>query len=223
MPVMMSVYRRQEVPLQMTMTDCLAAASTEDDTHLVSLAVKSQKPTLVGLDNQSSIIKLVEEGDESLTFDGLYDSCLTLVDLKLMRAAGVNTPEDIPKLAHRVTVEIVITGAVRITVALFADNQGDTKRRFRELYLFDPEFREAVYDAVIDQRTERLRGESDIAFRIVESTSHTYEPIDPPLDPEGPPWRILEAISKAPVPAWYRGFAGIIAGIEEEHTHVTSF
>lgn len=192
MPVMMSVYRqRQEVPLQMTMTDCLAAAATEDDTHLVSLAVKTQKPTLIGLDNQSSIIKLVEEGDESLTFEALYDTCLTLVDLKLMRAAGVKTPEEIPRQAHRLTVEIVMTGAVQINLALFADNQGDCRRRFRELYLHDPDFRNAVYDAVIDQADQNLRGESDIAYRIVDSTSHHYEPIDPPLDPEGPAWAIL--------------------------------
>ena len=90
MAFMMSVYRqRQATPLQMAMTDCLGAAVTEEDTALIGLSVRSKKPALIGLDNLASIIKPVEEGDERLTFEALYDTCLTRVDLQKMKQAGV--------------------------------------------------------------------------------------------------------------------------------------
>jgi hypothetical protein len=190
MAIMMSVYRqRQPAPLKMTMAECLEAAVTEDDTDLVSHAVKSNKPALIGLDNQSSIIKLVAEGDESLTFEALYDTCLTVVDLKRMREAGVATPEAVPKQTYRTRVEIELGGMIHIDVALFADSTGDVRTQFRVLWDRDPMFREAFFDVITDAMDAELRGGGELKYRILDSS---LEPIDPPMKPGGPAWRFLD-------------------------------
>jgi hypothetical protein len=190
---MMTVYRPGQSPLTMSMADCLAAAVTEDDTNLIALASRLKRPALVGLDNQSSIINPVTETPERTSFEALYDTALTVVDLINMRQAKVDKPEDVPPQAHRLDIDVAIDGTCRLAIALLADNIGDVRPRFRKLLDTDVMFREALCDAVAEVIVDKMHGEEGMHIRVRES-SQNDDSIDPPLvaGAPGPTWRILE-------------------------------
>jgi hypothetical protein len=187
---MMTIYRAGAEPLIVRMADCLAGAVTETDTDLVNLCLRTKRPTLIGLDNQSTIIKPVEEGDDALSFEALYDNCLTLVDLQKMHRAGVNKPEDVPPDLYRAEVAVAIDGTCYLAVGLYAANIGDVRPRFRELWLHDVLFRETLYDKVIEAVERNLRAHGQLQYAIPESNQ--IDPAELPRTPGGPTWTFLE-------------------------------
>jgi hypothetical protein len=60
--MMMSVFQQDRDRYELDHLNCIAAASTPDDADLVVLAVDTQHAVLVGLDNQSAVIKPVVGG-----------------------------------------------------------------------------------------------------------------------------------------------------------------
>jgi hypothetical protein len=189
----MTVYRQHQPSFEMTMADCLGAAVTEEDTDLIALSARTKRPALVGLDNQSSIIKPVGETTEQTSFEDLYDTCLTLVDLQHMREAKVANPEDVPLRAYRLDTVFAVDGSCHIPIALFAGNFGEVRARLRFLLSHDVMFREALYDALIQGIDAKMRTMEEIAFRVLESNLEDRS-IDPPLiQGTGPAWRILES------------------------------
>jgi hypothetical protein len=188
----LTVYRQQEPPFSMTMANCLAAAATQEDTDLIALSMRTKRPALVGLDSRSSIILPGGELDGRITFEDLYDTCLTLVDLQHMREANVSNPEDVPLRAYRLEVLFAIDGTCQIPIALLASSIGDARPRLRTLIAKDVMFREALFDAVIQAIDRNFRAEEDIVFRVRESSMDDRSIIPPLLPGAGPEWRILE-------------------------------
>src|SRR5271166_3816952 len=74
----MSVFRQQAEMVQFEHTACIGAATTEADVDLILLSLNIEKPALVGLDGQSSIVKPYVAGDETLSFEALYDDSLMI-------------------------------------------------------------------------------------------------------------------------------------------------
>ena len=75
----LSVFRQQKPRFELNLDVAMQAATTEQDLDvLMKLGIPNEKPVLIGLDNQPSIVKPYAEGDETQTFEALYDIALTV-------------------------------------------------------------------------------------------------------------------------------------------------
>jgi hypothetical protein len=188
---MMSVYQRAQPVRQVDHLDCIGASGTREDTHLLRLALRENHPVLIGLDGQHSIAKPVEEGDESLTFETLFDTCYTIADLQRMQQAGVDTPKDIPPQTYRVELGVPISFIAAIDLAISSKNMGETRPTLRKLINEDLILREELVSQLLTTMTHWLvenMGGMDVVIR-----STTLTDLDPPLDIEGGhTWRILQ-------------------------------
>jgi hypothetical protein len=86
--MMMSVFQQDRARYELDHLNCIAAASTPENADPVVLAVDTRHSVLVGLDNQSVVIKPVEDGDDRLSYLALYDTCYTLADLQRMKRSA---------------------------------------------------------------------------------------------------------------------------------------
>jgi hypothetical protein len=106
-----------------------------------------------------------------------------------MQQAGVDEPAKIPLDVYTLTTAFDIAVACRITIALAASSGGDALTRLRELLDTDIMFRETVNEEILKIVAGYLVHSSDFDVRI---GSTQVGDIEPPLDPNGPQWRILD-------------------------------
>jgi len=163
----MSVFRQQAEMVQFEHTACIGAATTEADVDLILLSLNIEKPALVGLDGQSSIVKPYVAGDETLSFEALYDDAITSSDLAKMKERRVSSPADMPLEKFRVDLAVTIEGLVDVSLMIAAANNGDVRARLRKLNEHDELFREALYEAAM---REFRRSNGEVIYHIRETT-----------------------------------------------------
>jgi hypothetical protein len=186
---MMSVFQARQPVKQYAEPDCFAACGSTQDVQLIKLSIKTGHPVLIGLDGQNSICKPSADGDEAQSFEALYDTCYTTSHLVRMQQAGVDDPAKIPLDVYTFQTEFEIAVACRITIALAASSSGNALTRFRDLLDTDIKFREAVNEEILKIVAGYLVDSSDFDVRV---RSSQVGDIEPPLDPNGPQWRILD-------------------------------
>ena len=142
----MSVYRQRTPRTEMEHGNCMRGSKTMEDIDLVELALATEKPVLMGLEGKSTIIKLFQEGDDALSFEALYDTCLTLTDLRNMKRAGVDKPEDVPEGKYRLEMIFRLEAELDMRIVLTAGDHGNVRKRFADLMRDDPEFRDQLFD-----------------------------------------------------------------------------
>lgn len=189
----LSVYQAQRPLRHYAEADCFAACGNKQDIALLKLSIRTGHPVLIGLDGENTIVKPAGEGDEATSFEALYDTCHTVRDLDRMKAAGVDDPTLVPLETYRLDVRTDIVLPIGFPMAITARNSGDCRARLRELLEKDPMFREAISQRILEIISLWLRHDPDSPDLYVrEATAHGYEPLDPPLTPEGPQWRLLD-------------------------------
>src|SRR5436853_4600605 len=105
----LSVFRQQKPMFQIELPVAIQAATTEQDLDvLMKLGLRTDKPVLIGLDAQPSIVKKYVEGDETLSFEALYDTALTVNDLQKMERARVQSPEAMPRETCHIDLQVGI-------------------------------------------------------------------------------------------------------------------
>jgi hypothetical protein len=85
-------YRRREAVRQLADVAALAAAS-RDDVKLLGAALKSNRAALITLDGQPPIVKAMADGDDRLSYEALFDQCLTHDDTARLERAQVSSAE----------------------------------------------------------------------------------------------------------------------------------
>lgn len=160
----MSVYRQRAPVVQMDHGACIEGATTDEDVQLIEMALTTEKPVLIGLDGQNTILKTAVEGDEVHSFEGFYDTCITLGDLRKARSRGVKTPAEIPHEKYDCQILAIIHHAeLDLNVRLTAASGGDLRKVLRDLLNNDAEFR----DQMSDQIAKALRRQdADLIIRL---------------------------------------------------------
>jgi len=189
----MSVYRARAAPEQRTDEDCFAAATTKNDVQLIKLSIKTGHPVLIGLDGHNTIVKPVAEGDQAQSYEALYDTCYRTTDLERMQRAGVEHPSKVPLEVYRIEAHFELNALrMRLFIAVKGESNGDAVHRLRVLMETDIMLRASVHEEILRVIAVYLDN-SEIPMRVASSTSERHSrPVDPPLDPSGPPWRILD-------------------------------
>jgi len=119
---------------------CIRGAIDDDSVGMVTFAAFHGKPALVGLEGAEVILKPQEAGDEGLSFESLYDVCLTRHDYHKMKEAGVNRLEDVPPALYELKLIVRIEIEPRFFVRFPAKTEADARSRLKELINDDKDF-----------------------------------------------------------------------------------
>lgn len=177
--MMLSLYRQREKMQSLTNGACIAAAASEDDVRLIMTAVNTGRPAMAGIDGKPTIVKLQQEGDEALSFEALQDTCLTLTEIRKMREANVENPDEVPPDTYLVHVRCLLEGVIEFPLLMTATSHGNVYTRIRHLFANDPIFRESWLDQVL----RLARRDCDVPFHVEEL--HIQ---DQKLRADGPGW-----------------------------------
>lgn len=164
----LSVFRQQKPMIKIELPVAIQAATTEQDLDvLMKLGMRTDKPVLIGLDAQPSIVKKYVEGDETLSFEALYDTALTVNDLQKMERAGVPSPDAIPREMFHIDLQVGIDCVIDLRLLVAAAEHGEVRRQLRDLHNTDPMFREALHEAIV---AGLRRQDVDLVFSTHEIT-----------------------------------------------------
>ena len=164
----LSVFRSRKPMFQLDLATAMQAVTTEQDLDvLMKLGIPNEKPVLIGLDNEPSIVKPYAEGDENQTFEALYDIALTVSDLNKMQRAGAETPDAIPPELFLVDLQVGIDCVIDLRLQVATANRGGVRKRVGDLFNTDPMFREALFEQIV---TGMWRQEVEIALTVREAT-----------------------------------------------------
>ena len=184
----LSVFRSRKPMFQMDLATAIQAVTTEQDLDvLMKLGIPNEKPVLIGLDNEPSVVKPYAEGDENQTFEALYDIALTVSDLQKMQRAGAETPDAIPPERFLVDLQVGIDYVIELSLQVVATNRGSVRKQVEELFNTDPMFRELLFEQIV---TGMRCQEGEIALSVREATqTHEFhkegERVWEFLDPSG--------------------------------------
>ena len=92
--MLMSVYRQGWTRSQLDHLACMEMAASAIDLDLITFSFLNSKPTIVGLEGATAVIKPLEPGDEAHTFDSLYDIAVSQHDFERLKRHKVQSPDE---------------------------------------------------------------------------------------------------------------------------------
>jgi hypothetical protein len=123
--MMMSVFRQGRPRSQLDHLACLDIAASPIDLELITFAFMNAKATLVGMDGAEAIIKPLDAGDEAMSFEALYDSCITIRDLETMARHKVTSPDALKSLLYQADLVFQVDFHPRVRLNLRAKDERD--------------------------------------------------------------------------------------------------
>ena len=129
----MSVFRQGDPPAVMDHLACVENAVDDDAVQMIMASIINNLTVLVGQRNGEAIIKPWIEGDQKLSFEGLYDQCISLMEFRRMRELKVKSTADFPPHLYEVRVALDPQVLPQITMRLKAHNDMDANRKFKRL------------------------------------------------------------------------------------------
>jgi hypothetical protein len=179
---MMTVLRQAQAPQSLEHRDLAKLAIDNEAVSMILFARELGKPTLVGLAGGQAIVKPQEAGDEGYSFEGLFDTAITIKEYRAMTEHGVTSVEEIPLSAYEVVIAVQTEEAPHLKVRLKAKSDVDVLSRLKRLVNENTEFREELVSRLVRQMLESpgvtmLYGS---AYRSADVT-----------DPEAPEWGFL--------------------------------
>ena len=179
--MMMSVFYQGRTLTQLDHLACIEIATNNDDIEMITFAFLHDKPTLVGLDGKEAIIKPQQAGDEAMSFESLYDDCVSLRDFRTMQRHGVTSRDALLPLLYEVDLVAEINFRPRVKIRIRAKDEIALRARFREL------LNEETFRAVLTQELASQIFTSD----EVELASAGALKIADPAPPGATEWEII--------------------------------
>ena len=176
--MMLSLYRRRE-PVRRVDDVAVIAAASRDDVKLLGTALRSNRAALITLDGKPTIAKAEAAGDDRLSFEGLYDECLTQHDLERMQRAKVSSPDELPASACAVRIQVLLDDVVDVPLLIAVKTRDEVYGRIKQLFADDAMFRAAFYEVLLRVLYEH----AELSWRLTEFQFAEGEPM-----PQGEPW-----------------------------------
>ena len=149
---------------------------------MITFAVLHGKPVLVGVDGAQSVVKPLENGDEGLSFESLFDDAISGDDYRKMERAGVISREAIPPAIYEALIRVKVGVSPQVRVRIQARNDAEMRRGLRGLFE-----NEAFLGELITILARQLCESTDIA--AVTSGGIRVEDVAPADAPE---WEIIK-------------------------------
>jgi hypothetical protein len=176
--MMMSVFRQGRPRSQLDHLACMDIAASTLDLELITFAFMNAKATLVGMDGAEAIIKTLDAGDEAMSFEALYDSCITIRDLETMQRHKVTSPDALKSLLYQADLVFQVDFYPRVRLNLRAKDEQDFRDRLTVL---------------LDNDAFKLRLTEELANQIFTSEEVSLKSAGPlkigdPAPDDAPEW-----------------------------------
>jgi hypothetical protein len=191
--MLMSVFRREHRPGRLDHLTLISGASGPEEVAMITFALTMNQPVLASHEGAPAIIKPFAAGDELLSYDALYDTCITAKQYQRMRQAKVKKVEDLPlhlyEVELKLDIELINPGA---TVQLLAASDVDGRERLRRL-VFDQEFRLRLAVHVVLQLMRLISDEDGVDDKLDVLVGGLLK-IDEVPPPDTPEWQIMKEL-----------------------------
>lgn len=188
----MSVFRREHRPGRIDHLTLISGATGAEEIAMITYALTANQPVLASLEGAPAIIKPFEPGDELLSYDALYDTCVTANQYRRMRKAKVNTVEALPlhlyEVELKLDIELIRPG---VTVHMRAASDLDARERLKALARSN-EFRVELAVKVMLQLIHLIS--DDIDTDSLDVLVGGFLKIDEVPPPDTPDWQIIPPI-----------------------------
>jgi hypothetical protein len=174
--MMLSVFRQGGRTQQLDHLAVIDLAVDDEAAQMVLFSRLRGKPTLVGLSDGQAIIKPLETGDDTLSFEGLFDTCVSIREYRRLIQHRKSDPADLPPFIYEIDIVADVGFSPTVRLRLKAKDDQDVKARLEALFNLlneDSEgFREAITDEIAAQlfRSDQLRLTTPGAFRTDEAS-----------------------------------------------------
>jgi hypothetical protein len=179
--MMMSVYTQGEVTRQLEHLICIRAAVDAESVAMITFAVMHGKPVLVGIDGAQSVVKPLENGDDGLSFESLFDDAISGDDYRKMEKAKVTAREDIPPAIYQALIHFQVNATPKVRVRVKARNETAARSVLRGLFE-DETFLAQVTTATAKQLSE---------FTDIEAVTSGGLRIEDVAPADAPNWEIV--------------------------------
>jgi hypothetical protein len=181
--VMMTVYHQAQPPQQIDHLVLMRNAVDNEAVAMILFVRQHGKPTLVGLESGQAIVKPQEAGDDGLSFEGLYDTAISIREYRAMMQHKVTSVADLPPSIFEMLVGLETPTIPKVKLRLKAKDEHDIRKRLPALINESREFRMALLQALMTRMVEQC----DVSFvhtgalRTDEATADTpdWEIVDP--------------------------------------------
>jgi hypothetical protein len=187
----MSVFRREHKPGRVDHLNLISAASGSEEITMITFSLTMNQVVLASVEGAPAIIKPFAAGDELLSYDALYDTCITAKQYQRMRKAKVKKVEDLPLKLYEVELKLdiafVTPGAVvRLRAASDTDGRERLSRIVKEMD-FRMELLSHVTMQLVNSIAADVTNDGDPVTVLVGGLFGTDE--SPPADT--PDWQIM--------------------------------
>jgi hypothetical protein len=143
----MSVFRQGRERAEMDHLACIERAVNNETIHMILHAHLQNQAVLVGLECGEAIIKPFAEGDDRLSFEDLYDTCVSLREFRRMRALKVTSRSEFPPHLYELSVAIEPTVAPIARLRMKARSDLEVRAKLLGLVHSNPDFRQRLVSA----------------------------------------------------------------------------
>ena len=144
--MMMSVYRQGRTRSQLDHLACLDMAASAIDLDLITFAFMNSKPTIVGLEGGTAVIKPLEPGDEALSFEGLYDTAVSGHDFERLKRHKVQFPGELKPRLYETRLVLDVGFHPQVRVRITAKNEQAARTKLRALMQPDQAFNQRLIE-----------------------------------------------------------------------------
>jgi hypothetical protein len=149
--MMMSLLRQRAATRQLDHLACVDLAVDAEASKMIAHAFIHRAAVLVGLAEGEAIIKPAEPDDDRLSFEGLYDTAISIREFRRMAATKVKSPKDLPPSLYEAAILLTeINFAPTVVVRFPAKGAVGAREALRQL-VNTPEFREQMIRRFITQ------------------------------------------------------------------------
>jgi hypothetical protein len=149
--MMMSVFHQGGRTRQLDHLACIDIAVDTEAAEMILFAVLNNRSILVGLEDGEAIIKPLEAGDTSLSFEILYDSCISLREYRKMMELKLKSPSEFPPALYETEIVAQIGFAPRVRLRLRAKDDVAVRALLLRLINEDLVFREHLVRRFVSQ------------------------------------------------------------------------
>lgn len=142
--MMMSLFRQGAATRTLDHLACVDLAVDAEASKMIAHAFIHRTAVLVGLAEGEAIIKPAEEDDTRLTFEGLYDTAISIREFRRMVATKAKSPQDLPPSLYEAALLLREVGCVPTVMVRFPAKGDVDARQVLTTLVNTPEFREQM-------------------------------------------------------------------------------
>jgi hypothetical protein len=180
--MLMSVFAQGKATRQLDHLVCIRGAVDSESIGMITFSVLHNKPALVGFEGNQVIVKPEEDGDAGLSFESLFDNCISIREYRLLQRANVTRVEDLPPALYEARIVVRINILPTVRVRLLASGEADVRRKLADLLNHDILFLEELSR----QLGKQLAESSD-----VEAVTSGARRVDEVAPAGSPLWSII--------------------------------